>query len=843
MVVTFTNKAARELKERLASLIDAQVSKRIIVGTFHSVSLRYLQRYGNNIGLARFSVADSSESRNIISKTLKKLRKDRSVECGQDKSFEDKELTAASALGHISTLKSQGITADMIESMAKGKHFPVSLSQTARRELEVVYSEYQAHLDKHNLLDFDDLIIKAIQLFRQYPSVVQTIEHVFVDEFQDTSAQQFDLMRLISRAKQSVTIVGDHDQSIYGFRAADIANFKRMKQYFPDCVEYHLKQNYRSSGAIVFAASALIEQDTARPLKNLATENNLGPQPTLRQLRNAKNEAEWLAKEVKRLLDSTGSLVELQDFAVLVRSASLTLPIEQALQRSQINYRLQNARKFLERAHIRTLVSYLKVVQDETTLSLLDIVNVPSRNFGQLSMENLQSESSRIRKNLWQTLKLVSRGSILLSKRKDAKMEQRLCALINIIEQCRDTVLNDGDLSMAHLVARLVNGLQYEDYLKKQYPEDYADRLDDVQEFKETSAILAESSDEAELPQIDGLAVADQTETALDRLLAALSLMSDAGSGTEENKQVLTISTIHSAKGLEWPVVFIPGVYHGSIPSARAMDTEQDEERRLLYVAMTRAKALLYMSYPLKNARHESVQLSSFLSHNSMAHFFDSRGPVLDLRTVQELASLIGRPLFGTASIGRSEDIYEDKSQDQLADENYDLTFINGRFLKRPKTSVPEGAEIGFSTAGNYLKTISSEEVNKMDKSSARPNTKPAKQSAQKGIKSFFAPVPALKKRTSLPLLEPALFRQDIRGEEDYKTILLSSSPEKEFANIQRIASFSSATASDRVRPIYIQSNSIDKPHMLSSDNQPVEVKKTKKRLGMSRPSIVQNRT
>lgn len=850
-MLTFTNKAARELKERLATLVGADVSKRIIVGTFHSVSLRYLQKYGLNIGLKKFAIADSSESRNLVSKIIKNLRKTGTTGSVQpEEDGGEKQLTAASALSYISTLKSQGITSRVFSTLANGRVCPISLSLAARSDLEIVFQEYQTHLEQHNLLDFDDLIINGTQLFKQYPSIVQNIEHVFVDEFQDTSAQQFDLMRLMSSSKSCVTIVGDHDQSIYGFRLADIANFKRMKKVFPECIEFHLKQNYRSSGAIVFAASALIEQDSSRPQKNLATENVLGPQPTLRELQNAKNEAAWISKEIKRLLYSSGSLIELQDVAILVRSASLTLPIEQALQRNQLKYRLQNARKFLERPHIRILVNYLKVVQSETTLSLLEIVNIPSRNFGQISIEKLQSESSRMHKNLWQTLKLVTRGSIPLSKKKDANMERRLCSLVRLIDSCRENVQSNAGLSMASLVTRLVNGLNYEKYLKQQYPEDFPERMDDVQEFMETSDVLAENSEEYELPTIDGINVATITETPLDRLMTALSLMSDTGNGSDEPNQVLTISTIHSAKGLEWPIVFIPGVYHGSIPSARAKDTEQDEERRLLYVAMTRAKALLYMSYPLKNARHESVLLSSFLSHSSMSHLLESRGPILNTHIVRDLALLMSRPQPAANAIVASEDSYNDLPVEQTAIDDYDLAFVNGKFLKRRTLEATDrvvGADAAFSTASDYLRLMSHEEPNKLDGQTPLPkalkSVSRAKTTGQKDIKSFFAPINVPKQLKSSQQATVTRSKGETeREEEDYRTVILSSSPEREFINVHQSSALASATTIGVHESIYTPKNAVKRPHPLTTTMYNTIVAKPRRTLGISRPRISSSR-
>lgn len=840
-MVTFTNKAARELKERLSALVGVEVTRRLIVGTFHSISLRYLQRYGISIGLGtKIAVADASESRNVISKVLKSIRKQIAEKpiLGETDAAVEKAQNASSFLAHISKLKGKGITAKMLPSMLNSASFPLMMAQASREELLLVYESYQEHLTKHNLLDFDDLIVKAIELFRSCKEVVQNIEQVFVDEYQDTSSQQYDLMRYLAQSRGNLTIVGDHDQSIYGFRSADIANFKRMQESYPHCVEVHLKQNYRSSGAIVFAASALIEQDVARPLKRLETQNGLGPQPTLRTLQNAKNEAEWLAKEVKRLLDSTGDLLRTEDFAILVRSASLTLPIEQALQRSQIKYRLTNARKFLERPHIRTLVSYLRVLHDENSLALLEVVNIPPRKFGQTSIDNLQSESSRIRKNLWDTLRLVSKGSITLSRKRDSNVERRLCALVKLVEQCRSAVIQDSTISMAELIAMLINGLQYETYLKSQYPEDYTDRIEDVREFMQTSDVLAEETHDGDLPEVDGVVSSELCQTSLDRLMSALSLMSDTGSSDSNASPGLTISTIHSAKGLEWPVVFIPGVYHGSIPSARAMDSEQDEERRLLYVAMTRAKALLYMSYPLKNARHESVHLSSFLLHSSMVYLVDARGPKINPHMIKELSTILQRDAPESGTIKITEDMYEDRTAEQLADDDYDLVFINNKFVKRKREEIPKEAEAGFSSASKVLKAMGPEQVMHRSKP---PSLLKKSSTQQKSIKAFFAPAASLTRQSSLSEIrrDPSVAKQC--SFDDYRTVILSSSPEREmptsrpgFTNPQGEHSSVRMRYQNFPTSDYTTTQTLPKPIM----NPSADLTKPKKRLGMSRPRI-----
>ena len=596
VVLTFTNKAARELRERLHALD----TNGVVIGTFHSVALRYLQRYGKHIGLGKIEVADTSESKSVLTKILK---------------GRDTQMTATSALSSISKLKMSNITLEM---------FQKPKMTDAQQELLELYRAYQEYLQKRNLLDFDDLIIHAISLFKVYPQLGKGIQQVFVDEFQDTSAQQFELMTLLA-SNRRLSVVGDHDQSIYGFRAADIKNFESLRRVFPECVTFQLRQNYRSTGAIVFAALALIEQDNTRPAKDLQTENVLGHQPVLRCLKSAKLEAEWLAGEITRLI-ATG--LRYEDVAVLVRSASLTLPVEQALQRRRIKYRLANAKKFLERPHIRTLVGYLKVVEDESSLALLEVVNVPPRKFGQVSCDKLAQSG-----NMWQALKSFKRS-------------ESLSRMIHCIERARKS----KDAPVQTILTTIISGIDYFKYIKTL--ENHEEKLADIQEFITTSDLLAE--DEPDLMEVD-LEHTDVQQTPLQRLLSALSLMSDS----DESKPGVTISTIHSAKGLEWPVVFIPGVYEGSIPSSRA--EEHDEERRLLYVAMTRAKALLYLSYPEKSARQEDVFLSSFIT-SKMRPFLADAGPMLTTHVVREISTLLNTTLVATNTSDEDVSIQPDFS-------------------------------------------------------------------------------------------------------------------------------------------------------------------------------------
>ncbi|BFZ53061.1 ATP-dependent DNA helicase srs2 [Savitreella phatthalungensis] len=672
VVVTFTNKAARELKERLACILGATASKRLIVGTFHSVALRYLQRYGSSLPDLpdRILVADTGDSRNVVAKVLRASRKNTNAD-----TEEGRQLSPSAVLAHISSLKSRCVTVDRLRVSVNAKDCPLKLSSTSREEVLRVYEAYQAHLRDHGLLDFDDLMVEGIRLFQEQPQILDRVACVFVDEFQDTSKQQYELMRLLARSAGRLTVVGDHDQSIYGFRAADIENFLRMHKTYPHCVELHLKLNYRSSGAIVFAAASLIEQDCARPAKSLEAKNSIGAQPVFRKLETAQSEADWLACEIQRVLGASRGLLDENDIAILVRSASLTLPIEQALQRASIRYRMVNARKFLERPHIRTLIAYLRVVQDSKSPSLLQIINVPARKFGDTSLDALQAEASRRGCTPWQVLRQVARGRCQLGKKRDAKLEVRLAKLVAAIEKAQSL----QHAGMADLITALIDDIAYVDHLKHAYPEDWKDRIDDVEQFKATADVLAAESEDL---TFDGIM---PEESPLDRLMNALSLMSDSGDGSESSNALpqVSISTIHSAKGLEWGCVFVPGCYEGSLPSSRAVeDGELDEERRLLYVGMTRAKALLYLSYPRRSARQADVSASQFLEHSAMKPLFTDRGPRFDVHWLIESASILGRSCPSTRdhniiASSHIDDNYNDRPASVLADESYDARVLS----------------------------------------------------------------------------------------------------------------------------------------------------------------------
>lgn len=319
IVATFTVKAAREMKERIGKLIGNGMESKLILGTFHSIARRYLARYGHLIGIKKdFGIADSGDSAAIIKRIVKR---------------NGYVIDPKVARSRISGCKARGAGYNDSTKASTKKSVDA-------QEFEKVYEEYQEALDRSNLLDYDDLLLRCVELLRTHPSCVSNVEAVLIDEFQDTNIVQFDLMRLFAAARKRITIVGDPDQSIYGFRAAEIKNYKRMLHQYPETVTIALEENYRSSGAILFSALNIIQQDTGRVNKSLLATHSVGTRPVLRRLSSAHKEAEWIVMEVQRCLGMTGSLLDLNDFAILVRSSALSRLIESALGKSGIAYRM-----------------------------------------------------------------------------------------------------------------------------------------------------------------------------------------------------------------------------------------------------------------------------------------------------------------------------------------------------------------------------------------------------------------------------------------------------------------------------------------------------------------------
>lgn len=639
IVATFTVKAAREMKERIGKLIGNGTESKLILGTFHSIARRYLARYGHLIGIRKdFGIADSSDSLAIIKRIVKR---------------QDLNIDPKVARSRISSLKAKG-------SASASKPFDAKGKTVDAQEFEIVHAEYQATLELSNLLDYDDLLVRCVELLRLHPSCVSNIEAVLIDEFQDTNLVQFDLMRLLAAYQKRITIVGDPDQSIYSFRAAEIKNYKRMLRQYPDTVTISLEENYRSSGAILLTALNVIEQDSSRIAKSLLPTHIVGTRPVLRKLATAQKEAEWIIQEIQRTMGMTGDLLDLNDFAILLRSSSLSRVIESSLGKAGIAYRMVGGLRFYDRVEIKTLLDYLRVINlPDNNDALARIINTPSRRIGETTIKSLLEEAEQSKMTLWALILDSVQGRRRTKTKLTTSVGKSLSIFVEIIltgmKKIADPLSREN--SIVKIMEFIIEKISYEKWLELQHGDIHKARWDNVKELiaqaTDFQGLISNGYEDDSLPKIDGLEQEDASDS-LTQFLANVALASevkkedDQGSSTPQ----ITISTIHAAKGLEWPIVFIPGAYQGSMPHSRAEDT--DEERRLLYVAMTRAKALLNMSCPLKNSLDELTTTCPFLSARGLRAHLDQKGPPLRSNTVQCLAQILRRPFPTKESIAES---------------------------------------------------------------------------------------------------------------------------------------------------------------------------------------------
>ncbi|KAJ5239451.1 hypothetical protein N7468_004070 [Penicillium chermesinum] len=630
---TFTIKASREMRERLSKLVGERVQSRLILGTFHSICRRYLVKYGYLIGLKKgFGIADSDDTRAILRRIIKRLNASIEVKAAQ---------------GRISRHKAHGLAPDDLAERAKAEEM----------ELVDVYRQYELALSASNLLDYDDLLLRCAQLLREHPKCVSNVQAVLVDEFQDTNVIQYELMNLLAAQNRRITIVGDPDQSIYGFRSAEIQNLKRMQKRYSNTSVVLLESNYRSSAAILNSAQEVIEQDTTRPDKKLQATHSYGTMPVLRKLPHANAEAQWMVMEIKRCVAMTGGVLRMSDFAVLLRSASLSTRIESAFGRAGIPYKMVGGRKFFDRTEVKTLLNYLRVVShSEHNDALLGIINVPPRRIGEETIKQLTAGAEKAKVPLWTFMKDVIQGRRSTEKKLQKAAEQGLCSLMRLIEAAKQKLQECEDASAPRvLLEHITEGLSFQEYLIRTYPLDEDGRWANVTELmgqaSDAAAATGDPGQEEDLPEIEGVEQqrAHAGEEALSRFLANVALATEAAKQDEgeEAGETVTISTIHAAKGLEWPVVFIPAVYNGSIPHSRAEVV--DEERRLLYVAMTRAQALLYLSLPLRQPRmgegeDASTTLTQFLTQKLVKTRFRPLGPQLLEKVVYSIADILRRP-------------------------------------------------------------------------------------------------------------------------------------------------------------------------------------------------------
>lgn len=554
LAVTFTNKAAGEMKSRVIDLLGPQ-GRWVWISTFHSLCARILREHAEVIGFKRsFSIYDEAESLALIKMIYKDL------------GIPDSQPSVGAARNRISRAKDRLIT-------------PEAYGEKASEFLDVnvsgVYIEYQKRLGKNQAMDFDDLLMKTVELFESHPQILKhyhdRFRYLLVDEYQDTNHAQYRLVNLLAENYKDICAVGDDDQSIYGWRGADINNILDFERDYPDCRVIMLEQNYRSTQVILDSAGDVVSRIAGRKAKRLFTETVGGEKVSLLLCGDEIDEAETITEKIRlgTIYDKAPS-----DFAVLYRTNAQSRVIEDSLRYKGLPYTIVGGMKFYERAEVKDIIAYLRLlVNPDDDMALLRIINVPKRGIGKTSIAKLQ----RLAADKGQSMLTVIRSSLeeVDIKGKARNELERFAAVIDEFSSKVD------DLPPQDLAARLIERIKYLEMLEQEGTPEAEVRADNV---REVVAGIAEYADREESPTLAGF-------------LEEVALIADIDTW-DDAAQSVTLMTLHSAKGLEFDTVFMAGMEDGLFPLQRNFDDQSDldEERRLCYVGMTRAKNKLYLS-------------------------------------------------------------------------------------------------------------------------------------------------------------------------------------------------------------------------------------------------------
>ena len=557
MAITFTNKAARELRERLERAIGEEDASAVWAHTFHTACLRILRSNIERLGYEKsFTIYDEDDKKRVIRAILKDLDLDEKV-------FDPRQV-----INMISRAKDILQTPEMFAAQSGGEFF--------RGKIAEVYKRYEKMMQEANALDFDDIIMKTVQLLQNHDDVrtyyQNKFRYVMVDEYQDTNHAQYVLISLLAGGYQNICVVGDDDQSIYKFRGATITNILEFEKQFRNAEIIRLEQNYRSTDVILNAANAVIRNNQYRKGKELWTDRKNGEKIRLHRAHNQDAEAEYIARIIREQIAEGHRY---SDFAVLYRNNVLSNNIERYFSQANIPYRIYKGRDFFSRAEIRDMFAYLWVVQNPADdLRLKRIINVPARKIGAKSIETAEQEAAAQGISLFEVIENASKYPSL--SRGAAAME-RFGRMIQSFRQEAEF------LDLSELYEEILEKSGYRDALMEKSDEDSRSRLDNIMELKSNIAAFMQKNEEATLASF----------------LEEMALYTDADEEeSEDDDDKVLMMTMHSAKGLEFPIVFVVGMEDGLFPSFRSEGNPEDmeEERRLCYVAITRAKNQLYLT-------------------------------------------------------------------------------------------------------------------------------------------------------------------------------------------------------------------------------------------------------
>lgn len=573
LAITFTNKAANEMKERIEKLIG-DAAKDLWMGTFHSICVRILRRYIDRIGYKTdFVIFDTSDQKTLIKECLKALKVD------------DKIFTDRGVLSEISNGKNE-----MLEPKAYGVKYA---GDFRKEKIAEIYELYQRRLRENNAIDFDDIINFTIKILSENPDVLdyytEKFKYILVDEYQDTNKAQFTLVSLLASKYGNVTAVGDNDQGIYSFRGADISNILNFERDFPGTRIIKLEQNYRCTGNILKAANAVIKHNENKYDKKLWTENEEGHLPCIYCGEDEYDEGRYIVEQINHL--KTEEYYKNSDFTILYRMNAQSRAIEDILMREGIPYKVIGGLKFYERKEIKDIIAYLRLIHNSAdNLSLKRIINEPKRGIGKTSIDQIQEISDKTGNSMYEIIRNAQEYGLtrVFSNSRD------------FIEQIEYLKSKKDELKISDLIKETLNKTGYTKALENENSVEAETRIENLEEFLTVAIEFEEES-------------ADNT---LAEFLENITLSSDID-GMEEQDNSITLMTLHSAKGLEFPVIFLVGMEEGIFPGYKSIGEPQalEEERRLFYVGITRAKQYLYLTC----AKHRTIFGST--SYNQVSRF------------------------------------------------------------------------------------------------------------------------------------------------------------------------------------------------------------------------------
>lgn len=590
LAITFTNKAASEMKERAAQLLNENVDS-MWIGTFHSICVRILRRDIDKLGYDRsFSIYDRDDQITLMKECIKELDV-------------DKDMYKESAiLSKISSLKDEQISPD--EYIKENEY------DFREKNIGELYSIYQRKLLEYNALDFDDLIIKAVELLGRNKDILdfyqRKFQYVFVDEYQDTNKVQYELVKLFSDKYNNVCAVGDPEQSIYSWRGADISNILDFEKDFKDAKVILLEQNYRSTQNILDVANEVIKNNTTKTPKNLWTAKEEGEYILYEQLEYAEKEAYYVANNIERLLDKG---YKASDIAILYRTNAQSRTFEEAFMRERIPYKIVGGLKFYDRKEVKDIVAYLKVLENpHDNISLKRIINTPKRGIGNATVEKIENYAIDKGESIYSALLSMDELDFLTTRAKNC--------VVPFMEMMSTLMAKKEVIGLQEFIEDLIESTGYIQDLEKQDTVEARTRIENIKEFISVAITFEEENKDNEI------------ENLMEEFLVSISLLSDVDKTVDENN-LITMMTVHSAKGLEFPVVFLVGMEEGLFPISRALEDEDDleEERRLCYVAITRAEDRLFVT----NAQRRTIYGNT--SYTVPSRFIAEMGDTIERRT------------------------------------------------------------------------------------------------------------------------------------------------------------------------------------------------------------------